>query len=662
MPDMLVSSSSSSSTEDSPPAQSFSLSAAYTPVASTSTANKKKKQRSCPSCRLRRVACIRVVGQEENACVACIPCTSKGIVCVPPPPPQKRTLKRGGVRIDQAKAAFGSPSDALTNLLHGDIGFSAPSQQLITHQLQSSLASDLIQSYLSSATERALLIDNTSFRLQFELANYQLSNMSDASQVLCSVLMAISARHSDHPAIVGENAPRADQLAALSLQGSDLSEFARARENACSALLQRATTLIDDKKTLRTPSLESVASLVLLEGLLDPDDPSLSSYIGAYITHTRHLLQTEENAFRTDETGSAIGWTAYGRDAICSAKKGKSRTFSDDDLVLLSRGDNRPPSLSAILPLPMTTTAKEYCWGFFMSFMIEVTDISELIATRLTGVRARKARRIDLEAVEDCLNRLGRTEAAIPELTRRRELYALESFTSDVKDAKKHSEVIRVARCAAVFGLDEIVEKRVQEEQGRGPRFFEIGGNDQWDSAEKYLRTLEMLRERTKERAFDAAMEIAQFLEATLLSGVTCGTNDWLDSMGIKIIFDDLPSWVRYILDTATVEEGGSIPDFGFAKKLNALDWIYKAILSSSWTSTSLASAAPWLKTEIKTLEARQHQYWHDLLRAQNFTPQAPVLTDSGSTLWDTQFLSMLGVEVMDETSFSDAVDASFVF
>lgn len=136
-------------------------------------------------------------------------------------------------------------------------------------------------------------------------------------------------------------------------------------------------------------------------------------------------------------------------------------------------------------------------------------------------VRARKARRIDLEAVEDCLNRLGRTEAAIPELTRRRELYALESFTSDVKDAKKHSEVIRVARCAAVFGLDEIVEKRVQEEQGRGPRFFEIGGNDQWDSAEKYLRTLEMLRERTKERAFDAAMEIAQFLEVCLF--LSCG-------------------------------------------------------------------------------------------------------------------------------------------
>lgn len=81
--------------------------------------------------------------------------------------------------------------------------------------------------------------------------------------------MAIGARCSDHPALIGAGAPRIAELGTAARAGVDLRPFGRRREDACATLFDRALQLADQHGTLRDPSLESLASLVLIEGLVD---------------------------------------------------------------------------------------------------------------------------------------------------------------------------------------------------------------------------------------------------------------------------------------------------------------------------------------------------------------------------------------------------------
>lgn len=74
---------------------------------------------------------------------------------------------------------------------------------------------------------------------------------------------------SNHPLLVGANCPTIRDLAAASFDGTDLSEFGKRRESACVALTESAVKLADSSGTLRIASMESLASLLLFEGVID---------------------------------------------------------------------------------------------------------------------------------------------------------------------------------------------------------------------------------------------------------------------------------------------------------------------------------------------------------------------------------------------------------
>jgi len=110
---------------------------------------------------------------------------------------------------------------------------------------------------------------DTSLAVDFHCANRRVHELKPASQVLCAVIMAIGARCSDHPALIGAGAPRISELGLAARSGVDLRKFGRRREDACSAFFTRALKLANDYGTLRDPSIESLASLVLIEGMIE---------------------------------------------------------------------------------------------------------------------------------------------------------------------------------------------------------------------------------------------------------------------------------------------------------------------------------------------------------------------------------------------------------
>lgn len=227
-----------------------------------------------------------------------------------------------------------------------------------------------------------LLVSSTTIARSFELANRRVSQLSPASQVLCAVIMAIGARCSDHPALIGAGAPRTAELGAAARAGIDLRSFGRRRQDASRALFTRALELADRSGTLRDPSLESMAALVLIEGLVEETDHLHSEarpYTNAYTGHGRVMLEDGPAAGDRSQdakltlSGSVLGWTAYVRDAFTAANQGRAPNFSEDDKFLLSGRGERTPlplelALAPVHPPPSTPDeVQENFWQLFNS-------------------------------------------------------------------------------------------------------------------------------------------------------------------------------------------------------------------------------------------------------------------------------------------------------
>ena len=113
------------------------------------------------------------------------------------------------------------------------------------------------------------VVEQSSLRLNFELAGRRLDLLDADSQVLAMAVLALGARLSDNPLIVGNNTPRLNALGALGQSGTDLREFGRRREGACRKLTELVVRNIDEKGTLRSSTSEALAALLLTEGLVD---------------------------------------------------------------------------------------------------------------------------------------------------------------------------------------------------------------------------------------------------------------------------------------------------------------------------------------------------------------------------------------------------------
>lgn len=113
------------------------------------------------------------------------------------------------------------------------------------------------------------------FKATFEACGRRLSSMDESHEVFFAVILALGSRVSDHPLLVGSSAPTLAELAVAAKEGRDLSEWGRRREAACVALTNKAVALADENGIWRKPSTSNIATLIMLEGLLDRESAEL---------------------------------------------------------------------------------------------------------------------------------------------------------------------------------------------------------------------------------------------------------------------------------------------------------------------------------------------------------------------------------------------------
>jgi len=98
--------------------------------------------------------------------------------------------------------------------------------------------------------------------------------MDPKLEPLAAVVLALAARISDHPLLIGGNGPTPATLARAIKNGDDLSDWGKRRTDACQALVERAMKVADEKGIWRDPTAENLATLMMIEGMTDCEHKS----------------------------------------------------------------------------------------------------------------------------------------------------------------------------------------------------------------------------------------------------------------------------------------------------------------------------------------------------------------------------------------------------
>ncbi|KAM0746608.1 hypothetical protein T439DRAFT_329714 [Meredithblackwellia eburnea MCA 4105] len=607
--------------------------------------------KSCAPCRIRRVACQR--GPDPEA--PCLKCQSKGISCTAVPPREKKVLNRTGKRIKLTQALFGdsegkpvvaeegsaipvgstsafqTAKDILGTEFSQALSPVSTAGRLASTEVQGSLISSLLDFYLSYTKNHPSLLESTAFRESFDRAGRRMAQMSDQDQVLCSVVMALAARTSNHPLLVGVGAPPVAQLTGLVMNDQSLAEYGSRRESACRDLTKRAVEVADRTGTMRTASVESIASLLLLEGLVEasedeglstsatPKPPTQHPYASAVNSHAKILLEMDlPRGMRQRLSGTLLGYTIYIREVMSASNLGRVPSFSDDDVLLLRGEDEEPlPLLSELLAVP-DPNPHVACWRLFSSLLAHIAESAQITSQRLTGLKARRSLYIDEEFAHAYIGRMEISLAALPTLKQRvervlrtGEYLHTPQFEAHGKDVIGSVRSLRCAVAGQSMLLARVVAQRMAGRKGAPAAKFirwpPLPGplND-----DAYWVRLKALEDKARSLAFVAARSIVSVVEEAFSTGDQVGSSEWLDARGTMMLFSNVSmSWQNLLINTPTSEEGGP-PGFDFTTKLAELRWLLRGLNSVGWAYEKLSRPASRVQTEIQQLENKRAAHW----------------------------------------------------
>ncbi|GAA6010335.1 hypothetical protein JCM11491_006273 [Sporobolomyces phaffii] len=621
------------------------------PLASTENVPRSNtsKLKNCAACRIRRVKCERLPG--ETSCVKCI---AKGLVCTQLPPKVRKTPNRTGNRIEATQALFGDVSAAQTPIRENDAAIAGPIAKrrreaspwlpridsrtstvakLVTGELEASLTGSLLELYDSlPANNRIPLFEATSFQIAFESNGRKLEGLDARLQVLSSVILALAARVSDHPLLVGGGGPTANELRQAVQDGSDLSRWGEKRVDACRALVARANELADAKGVWREATVENLVTLMMLEGMSDCESATKPSVIdpgrplgAAYMQHLRSILSGSDQESKDRVMTSGLAWTAFGRDAIMSAMSGQTSVFSDDDCFLL--GPHLPISVQQALQLPdqdlfaVEGIASMYhtpFWNLFSSLLWEVSTLARESCVKLSGLRATHGPRIDEAFVQRFLQAMQLINRGFQELDRRIPLY-LDRSPHGVRDLGHEKDVfdsvqqVRIVKTGLAFLLHRIVAQRSADHDAtrndlssatstQAARILKVDGYEPLEGPSRsedaeYWDRFDLIRERARDLAFDAARERANLLATIGSTGLPLGA----------LSFKLWPLWIVHLVDMPSLEEGGQRLDWSLAAKIACLRTVLRAVNAMGWAYPSISRPAPWLKSIVDQLEHRHN-------------------------------------------------------
>ncbi|KAI5480342.1 Zn(2)-C7 fungal-type transcription factor [Pseudohyphozyma bogoriensis] len=535
-----------------------------------------EKQRSCSTCRLRRVRCIRTNPTD----LECIGCIKKGIICTPMKLEKRKPQVRTGKRIEEARARFGEHARP-------------PEAQGIV-------------------TIRKNQVDDKLGGMELErvLASSLLNVLDEFPQVRVMFFD-------------GAGAPKLKEIGAASRSGLDLVEFGRRREDACRIFTQKVVDVVDQAGLWRKPSEANVSTMLLLEWLIEneeaqalEDDKLTKAYSDCYVSQLRSLLETE-GGLTSFTTGNRVAWICYMRDCMSSAHRGRSPRFTVEDVELLAA--HRPkPLMSAMEDFMFSNEnpfasaasgfvdAKTVLWGnssdlpvhlvagkqLVSSFILHITTLSRQCSQRLTGVAAKRKPFVDEEFVRHALGELDAAVAVIPSLV---QICSVPLEVDDQRQPTVFLRHLRIGRCSLEFLLHRVIKERLETPD---PRAVD-------DAA--YWNRLRELYQLTRTRSLAASLEILGLMDDIEETGAIWGG---------QLLFSRLPLATSIIIETPATEDVGGDPLLGFTRdvKLKALKAIRRNLSSVSWAFPRLAESvfssnrAPSVQGAIDQMESLQIQ------------------------------------------------------
>ncbi|KAH8915212.1 hypothetical protein BT69DRAFT_917787 [Atractiella rhizophila] len=385
------------------------------------------KLKSCDSCRLRRIKCVREPAGNET----CQKCAEKSIRCtVLRQMNPRRKMNRDGSVIARARETFGS-AGALTKHQYTNEIFeegirsfnalpSSTNSKLGDAEIEGTLTLHLMEEFFSNHYGQMQPLNWVSFRSRFDAAGKRPENMLPQEEVLCAFLIMMGARLSDHPLLLrgttgllaspdsGQSSGRSGSQSPDSADASDgtvstQTDIGKLREHVNRKLFERAISLADAKGTIRNPTEESIASLLFMHQGLTRDERMVQGriYCKATLEHIRILAeQNDALPLTVQPKNRTIGdraWNLWLMDAMIVARSGIKPTFDEEDFIRYCPTSDM--SLTDILPLFKTSPWKGfpslkgheegYFWTCVTPFLREIGNTGLKIG-KFTSPRALK--------------------------------------------------------------------------------------------------------------------------------------------------------------------------------------------------------------------------------------------------------------------------------
>ncbi|KAI5476448.1 Zn(2)-C7 fungal-type transcription factor [Pseudohyphozyma bogoriensis] len=563
-----------------------------------STSKATVKVISCAPCRIRKVKCDkRLNGLGE---MHCLRCEGKGLTCAPQQNDRpKKPINRGGARLELAAA------------LYGKSGATPPEEPPAKKRKSTSPPAEILS--LTAVSDRLACTELHSTVITSLLNEFLAERSTNQEyELLCSAMAALAVRTTSNPFVVGSGVSVTWDGGNGTFLEEELPQCGQNRAQVCASLTRAAIAGVDVNATLRIPSREGIVALLILERLIEClegedivlDPSGTAPYVRAYLGHVHELLGVDEGIDAT------IAWTTLYRDRICSAFGGSRLTIDEDDIEMMRSIPDFEPFPNSRSPFsgesvgPVFVTMKP--WDLFnvcySAFLENVMDCTRFAAENFRTKPAQRAP-LDEPAFEELLERITSLMRAADEVINT----AVNAQLMVIVYIRLYVRSLIAGVCVQAFLAHRIVRERLDrrwsiENPGRRTE-------DPYDEA--YWQRMEHLERRTRLDGFAAARKMVGLLRTR--EGPLSHAEDEVGSMhffdwGVQsIIFEDVPKWASFIVDTPTEEQGGP-PLFTFDVKVEELEVLVHALHSIQFFQARrhYAASAAFLVNQLEQVKSQR--------------------------------------------------------
>ncbi|KAL1746550.1 hypothetical protein HDZ31DRAFT_33918 [Schizophyllum fasciatum] len=381
------------------------------PATSTSVVKKRKKPPACDYCKGRRVICH----PQPNG-KPCPRCVEKGVVCTTTPVVRRKSKRHVEDGDDLATPATPSTSTASpfraaqTEPTDNDETPASISAQSLSpapeavltwrdaHPLPATLVEELIKLFPSLPQSQMPIVPFRRIYNQLEACGWDPHQLQPHACVLAYCIMAVTARVSTHPMLIGADVTDTQLVQFLAsgnvmiTPGLDLREFGRRRDAFCRRLHDEAGRLAVEAGVTVMTSEETAASCYLLDFLESSTNPyeETMTWTAAMMWHIRTLAESGARNELFSDNHRHLHWPLQlMHSAVLALCSGRSIPFTEHDERLIC---GPPPEdiETATMTLASQPVTGSSMVAFIYSFTSHVIHLARQSSEKIIGPYARR--------------------------------------------------------------------------------------------------------------------------------------------------------------------------------------------------------------------------------------------------------------------------------